>query len=291
MKDQFVHFDTMVIVARYMNNRIIRLVAACSWLLLAQSGKTLARDESSIGKTDASEAALIGMCYDTKQDPEHHPLAANDNAYYGAIDEFLASGWSEAVLNKYYRVSRPLHTTQIFVPQIPASVGTEAFGVGKFVKASYYLIHYKGQVSPPTGGVYRFVGLGDNAMDVAVNGNTVLVANLGNPPTPKTKWIPPNPPTGPLGYLGKHLNNGTWFTLKDGETIDLDVLIGETWGDLSAFFLMIEKQGEMYPKDKEGQPILPIFQVAPFNTAHPPGTPENGKAPAFSIGKPWKGIQ
>ena len=68
--------------------------------------------------------------------------------------------------------------------------------------------------------------------------------------------------------------------LKAGQIIDLDVLIGESSGGVSAFFLLIEKQGEHYEMDATGHPILPIFQVAPYDT--PPDAPPASYQPKFS---------
>jgi hypothetical protein len=49
---------------------------------------------------------------------------------------------------------------------------------------------------------------------------------------------------------------------------------------------MVQKQGEAYPQDENGNPTLPIFQVAPYDT------PQRGNAPKFSTGFPnWKSYQ
>jgi hypothetical protein len=49
------------------------------------------------------------------------------------------------------------------------------------VQPSNWIIHYKGQVSPPSAGTYRFWGTADDLIAVAVNGKTELVYYLTVP--------------------------------------------------------------------------------------------------------------
>src|SRR5271167_3791405 len=130
---------------------------------------------SAFGKSTQSEAALIGVLYDLKQTQDHKPTNVDPETYSAVIDEFLSKGWDESVLNRYYRVSKPLYTTQIFIPNMNADKAPEAFGAERTVKPSRWVIHYKAQVSPPSGGTYRFWGIADDIMAAAVNGKTVLV--------------------------------------------------------------------------------------------------------------------
>jgi hypothetical protein len=52
---------------------------------------------------------------------------------------------------------------------------------------------------------------------------------------------------------------------------------------------MIEKQGESYPSDGQGHAILPIFQVAPYQT---PVSSDPNREPKFAVGYPiWKCYQ
>jgi hypothetical protein len=243
-----------------------------------------ADDASAYGVQKSGEAALMGMFYDLKQTQQHTPLAIN---YAKTIDDFLNQNWDESVLNHYYRATRLLYTTQIFIPSIDAEKGTEAFGVTKFVQPDWYLIHYKGQVVVPKDGTYRFAGYGDNVLIIGVNEKTVLVADRADIVLPTFKWTASG--EGCRAYPDAHIIDGDWLNLKADQIVDLDILIGESSGGKSAFFLMIEKKGEHYEIDQEGRPILPIFQVAPYNT---PEVPAGRSAPRFSKeGVIWKCLQ
>jgi hypothetical protein len=240
------------------------LIGAC--LVGPLLGAVADDSSSAFGKAAESQAALTGILYDLKQTQDHQPTKVDPRSYSNVIDEFLSRGWDENVLNRYYRVSRPLYTTQIFVPNMSANLAPEAFGVEKMVKPSRWVIHYKGQLSAPGAGTYRFWGIGDDVMAAAVNGKTVLVGARHDMPMPiiYAMWKP-SAPDG--AYEGDgNLRAGTWMTFSDDEIFDLDVIIGERPGGVFNAFLMVEKQGTSYRLDRRGQKILPILQLAPYDT-------------------------
>jgi hypothetical protein len=233
-----------------------------------------------------SEAAFIGIFYDLKQTQDHKPTSVDPETYSAVLDEFLSKGWDESVLNRYYRVSKPLATTQIFVPTLNADLAPQAFGVkDATVKGTRWIAHYKGQVSPPESGTYRFWGIADDVMAVAVNGKTVLVGNRRDTRLPKTMatWQPAERDGAHAG--DGSLRPGDWMTLKADEIIDLDIMVGDRPGGIFNAFLMIEKQGASYNTDRRGHSILPVFQIAPFDT--PPSRDAD-----FATGFPvWKSYQ
>jgi hypothetical protein len=225
--------------------------------------------------------------YDLKQNPKHQPSGEDNDTYTNVVDEFLTKHWDEAVLNRYYRVSRPLYTTQVFVPDMAADEAPKAFGAEKMVRPSLWIIHYKGQVSAPSPGIYRFWGCADDALAVAVNGKTELVGCRPDMIMPRNGWKQ----TDPDGAQASDdpLHPGDWFTVGAKDIIDLDVIIGERPGGLFNAFLMIEKQGETYQSDGLGHSIYPIFQVAPYDT---PVIDDVGVEPKFAKGyPPWKSYQ
>jgi hypothetical protein len=268
-----------------------RRFAAGAVVLLGLMGRLLADEAHPFGQSEASESALIGVLYDLKQTPDHKPTGMNFGNYFKVADEFLSKNWDESVLNRYYRLSSPIFTTQIYIPSMGAGLGPKAFGAQDKIQPSLWIIHYKGQVSPPEDGTYRFVGSGDDIMAVAINGKTVMAAPLHDPTEsllPLTKWKTPEP-GGMNGAGYGDLINGDWIDMKKDDVLDLDVIIGECPGGLFSAFLMIEKQGGNYQRDKDHHAILPIFQVAAYDTK-PINNPVN--APEFAKGFPvWKCYQ
>lgn len=243
-------------------------------------------DTSVFGSSKASQDALIGIFYDLKQNQARKSLPINTSIYGKLVDEFLSKGWDESVLNRHFRATRPLYTTQIFIPLIEASAAPKAFGVEKIVKPSYWLIHYKGQVTAPGDGEWRFWGDGEEVCSVAVNGKPVLLANWKEITTPSVGWKSPERPGRKVA--NSHLVAGDWISLKKGQVIDLDVLIGERAGGVFCAFLLIEKKGEPYEM-VDGHPVLPVFQLAPFDTPQP----ENSKKgpPIAPNGPVWQVVQ
>jgi hypothetical protein len=263
------------------------------------------QEDSVFGQATQSEAALMGVLYDFKQttdgkgtpvtkdsfsgidDDDKQGTDMTQATYSGIIQEFLIKNWDERVLNRFYRVTRPLFTTQIFIPRMSASSAPRAFGAEKLMEPSLWLIHYKAQVSAPSAGSWRFVGSADDMLAVAVNQKTVLVANRYDIVLPKVTWKS----TEPNGRQAANnpLRIGDWISLEAGQIIDLDVIIGERPGGSFNAFLFIEKKGGNYEHDAEGHKILPIFQVAPFDT---PTISEPYQGPQFAKGHPpWKSYQ
>jgi len=257
--------------------------------LLAATGLIRGDEATVFGEESKSETALVGVLYDLKQTQDHTATSVDPNSYSKVVQEFLLKNWDEAVLNRYYRVSKPLYTTQIFIPNMDANTAPKAFGAEKMVKPGRWVIHYKGQVSPPTEGTYRFWGCADDAMAVAVNGKTELVACRPDMVVAMTdiQWKSTEKPGAQAA--DDPLIAGDWFEVKQGEIIDLDVIIGERPGGLFNAFLMVEKKGETYEKDARGNPILPIFQVAAYET---PMVDDLKLQPKFATGfPPWKSYQ
>ncbi len=244
------------------------------------------RQDAVFGSREVSGASLVGILYDLKQDQARKPMPMNNQAYGRLIDEFISKGWDEGVLNRYFRAARPLYTTQIFIPLIPANSAPRAFEVQNIVKPMFWLIHYKGQVSAPTSGQWRFWGYGEEVCSVAINGKNVLLSNWREITTPTVGWKSPEPPGQPAA--SGHLKAGDWIDLEEGQVVDLDVLIGERGGGVFAAYLLIEKRGETYPQ-KNGHPILPVFQLAPSDTPQPKSVKEG---PVIAKNGPvWKGVE
>lgn len=249
-------------------------------------------DNSAIGTSKSTGASLIGILYDLKQTQAFEKLTIGPKEYDKILNEFLSSDWDEAVLNRYFRVTQPVFTTQVFIPLGRASIAPAAFSAEKIVEPSFFMVHYKGQVSPPSAGRWRFWGYGSEVCCVAVNGKTVLSSNwieyktLHPIPTPDLDWKSSAPPGRPV-HCGL-LTAGTWMNLRADEVVDLDILIGERAGGSFCAVLLIEKEGETYEREG-GDPVFPIFQLAPFDTPLPR---KEDKAPPFARHGPiWKAIQ
>ncbi len=245
----------------------ITLILALIGLLFAQAMLYAAR-ESIFGESDGTSAALIGILYDLKQTQQGEASGVTEESYPEVLGEFINADWDEGVLNQYFRVSRPVYATRIFIRTISADQAPKAFGVSEVVAPKLWAVHYKGQVVAPMDGVYRLAGFADDFLAARVNGKTVLVTGRFDCIPPNVTWESSDPEGLPIGNGATVY--GDWFSVKAGEAIDLDVLVGERPGGIFSAWLYIQRKGESYPQ-RDGFPVLPVFQMS------------EGKAPASDV--------
>jgi hypothetical protein len=261
--------------------------APCLCLFLAGSFLlpcVLSAQDDLFGRKESEVAGLIGIIYDLKQDQKRRPTGVSPADYAGIITEFLEKNWDESVLNQYFRAARPLYTTQIFIPLMGAGEAPKAFEVQNVMKPSVWVVHYKGQVSPPEDGTYRFICYADDMIAVGVNGRTV--ANGSHHETRMPGWESPENKKAGRAANGD-LVYGDWVGMKKDEPSDLDVVVGERPGGLFCAFLLYEKQGENYPP--QGNTFrYPIFQLAPYSM---PEYGEREAPPHFKTDRLWKAYQ
>lgn len=220
--------------------------------------------ESALGSQTRQAATLVGIFYDLKQTQQRKPVERKPRHYESAVDEFITAGLDEALLNRFFRAPLPLYTTQIAIPSMNADVAPKAFGVEGVVKPSNWIIHYKAQISPPADGTYRFVGNVDDLLVIAINRKVVLVSNWPGTDLPKVNWKPTSLPAGLPVAASQYAKYGDWITLKAGEPVDLDIVLGERPGGKFSGVILYEKKGETYTVNREGKAVLPLFQTAVF---------------------------
>ena len=245
--------------------------------------------------------ALVGRFYDFKQladaqpkpNPELARLAPGPLAER-ELSRFTPGSWTSRELARFYQAPTPLYATQIFIPNIGADEAPKAYGVGDTVQGRAWIVHYRARVSPPQSGVYRFVGGADDFLVVRVNGRVVLDGGLFAVSPFKTD----RPDSASYPYEFRAPGNalqlsqrngfvvGNTMDLRAGTFYDLDIVIGEGLGGHFYAALFVEKAGETYAKDRQGNPVLPLFRVADT----PPPAATNG-APAFAPDGPvWRAL-
>lgn len=239
-------------------SRGARLFAAFA---LVAAGASLAQATDVFGRNQRGSAALVGIFYDLKQTQQREPIPNAEREYARIVDEFLVAGFDEALFNRFFRAGMPLYTTQIITGTLNADAAPKAFGVESVVKPRNWVVHYKAQIAPPQDGTYRFVGIADNILVVAINQRVVLVSNLPGTAFAKLGWKPaPTPELKPAAQPNSKY--GDWVDLKEGQPVDIDILIGERPGGIFYAYLLYQKKGEIYPVNSKGEIILPLFQVA-----------------------------
>ena len=222
--------------------------------------------------------ALEGTLYDLKFSPSGKALGADAPQRIAQIQkafETMDRNWSgtKALLDGRYRQAElKLYASNIFIPPRNAAEATKAFDCEKEIQAPGWLAYYEGNFSPPVTGKYRFVGLGDDIMVVAVGGKTVLSTFWPNSKLNVTRfeasWLPKDagktdgqglrfPPHAGGRYSGE------WLELRKGQAYRIQIAFGESYGGLFSAALLIEQQGVTYPTaGRDTQ--LPIFMLEPL---------------------------
>lgn len=235
---------------------------------------------------------LPGHFYDLKQSRDRKPVPVNVETFHAALADCLARGGDDGALAAFFKAPTTLYAPQLFTPSILASEGPKAFGVARDVpQPGYICVVYKGRVTAPESGQFRFVGMGDNVLAVRFAGRIVLdngSLNIGGPKPAagyhyKLKWA--EQAMGDGYYAGAVVGHGQGetFDVQAGETYDIAIIWGELDGGLSLAQLLLEKIGENYSKDAHGNPKLPIFRMGNASMPHGLGLP-----PTAIAGRVWK---
>jgi len=217
---------------------------------------------------------FVGTFYDFKRDRHGKPLMAgmDPDKYHALLMKFFRNGWKPSGFSRYYRSPKKLYATTFMVPPIFSTAAPAAFGepdTGGWLWA----VHYQGQLVYKEDITFRFWGFADDIMLIRVDGKVVLSACWHDRPdggrggiTSQVYYSPIWQTSSPDSFRYWLGNNssvvGDWITLKAGEPLDMEVLIGESPGGIFCSMLMVEVQGAEYEKGPQGNPVLPIFKTA-----------------------------
>ena len=243
---------------------------------------------TAFGFKGLDQGGLVGHLFDLKQTKDRHPSEIMDdgvlkdrkleadNGYKGEawqryekirrnpsqrsllsdgviaeaklINDFLSSTWDPKILAPYYQSPNPLTTYSIVIPWVAQEDALKAFGVEKEVKPNRFLIHYKGTVTAPREGTFRFLVLVGNGMfAVRFNGQNVF-GNVS--PLIRSELFPKDPDKGTT-YLGEGVQAGSWMHLRAKEKYPMEILMtigGQSPGNVGfACSLMIEEKNPATP--------------------------------------------
>lgn len=216
---------------------------------------------SLFGSRNLGSGALTGYLYDFKQTCDKEAIPYNRKDYARILHGFLDKGRKESALKEYFKTKEPLSITQFVIPKMSANEAPKAFDVEKDVKPMGWMVHYKGQVSPPYSGTFRFAGHADDVMLVMINNEVVFngswSANYYNGKDNVRETVAPK------GIAGNPLLGGKWINMHADSTYDMEVILGEVPGGSFHAFLLVQDKRKDYETHPDGYPILPVFQIMP----------------------------
>lgn len=186
----------------------------------------------------------------------------SSDSFCRILRRFYDSGWNPRALSGYYRWPQKLYTCFIFLPTIAFEHVPRSFGIPDEVETSAWIVHYKGRIMSKEGGRFRFWGRGNLVLSTKVN--DVETGFLGSTSVSEklSDWRSTAEEHDEY-YTGKiPMGVGDWFELEPGVPVDMEVVIGDFNGIDSQATLRIQKHGKVYPKNRDGAPILPVFKTA-----------------------------
>ena len=235
-----------------------------------------------LGTEQAGGSTLEGVFYDLKQTTSGAPTGVGNQGALDIVRDFVRADWNKSVLSKYFQAPTKLYTSCFYMPLCKAEEAPHAYKVEDKVQATRWCAIYRGKVKAPKSGRFRFVGLGDDA--IAVRFNNKLVLDYGWHSLLNGSWGNPGARAGlqkqledakeaPL-KLFEYPGNGAWnrdlgglgagltFSVKEGQTYPIEVLITEIPGGVFGFVLLIEDlDNPSTLKDSNGTPILQLFRT------------------------------
>ncbi|MCW1925066.1 hypothetical protein OKA05_21070 [Luteolibacter arcticus] len=206
---------------------------------------------------------LVGTFYDFKRDQKNKPTGVKfggegEAEYTSIVKGFIKrSRWAPPSKHKHFTAETHLRAKAFTYHLMPDTDAAKAFqcpdsGPGMWVA------HYTGRVRVTETGTYRFVGWGDNCMVIGFDSKVVFDSSFwhftGSPRELVGNGVP--------GHPTLPIYSGGWIELRKGQSIVVDVLIGDAGGVFTVGALMEKQGGAPLTRGPNGIPNLPIFMVA-----------------------------
>ncbi len=221
---------------------------------------------TAFGFKNASAGTMAGTFYDLSQSSEGRPKSMDATLYANEMDRFVRSGMNNFTLDDYFKSPDKIYASQYYIPKIDAADGPSAFNMKS---TAYWAIHYEGVIIPKVSGTYRFWGVGDDILTIQMDHHLILNCGWYNPLNDGLSKEFRNF-DGLAPYAWMHgLGAGEYFKVEAGHSYPIDILIGHQGTGFTMAILLIEKEGESYQHDSQGNPVFPIFKLAPIPFTKP----------------------
>lgn len=227
------------------------------------------------GWTGSGGAGSLPKPYDAESNPSGFKYIDCTANVLRILKEFHNRKWDTRVFAPYFVPDTKLYTSSFYIPMTSASYAPEAYQCADRVQDGGWVCVYKGRVRAPKTGKFRFVGTGDDYLGVRFNNDVVLQAGYLIPslfeepgvathhlsgmqdPNAKSHKVWADVKAGKVPALaGQELVQvkgcNTWnrelgglvagkvFSVKEGETYPIQIVISEVPGGAFGCMLLIE---------------------------------------------------
>ncbi len=206
---------------------------------------------------------LVGRFYDFKRLRNGTLKGITPDGVDDILHTFMARGWSDSVLEKYYRAPRKLYTSCICIGTVQSTLAPEAFGETT-TEGWAWAVLYRGKLVYPEDLRFRFRAVGDKFSAVRVDGRVVLLTAYNRAVRDRFTdiWYGKDPEHRLYPMAESKQAVGDWIDLKGGVPLDLEIILGDRQGGLVYHQLVVEVEGEEYPDNPfGGGPCLPVFKT------------------------------
>lgn len=233
-------------------------------------------------------SALVGRFYDLKQPLNENAKSLSSQEVVEKIRELDNRAWDQSILANYYSPKVRLYAPYFYLPRCKASYAPKAFQCDEDDKRSVnpcrWVVVYRGVVTAPESGFFRFAGMGDDVLMVRFNNKLVLESGWSIPTrghltlgTHSSYWEEMASPkykrafyryenTPHWNYRIGGIPTGNTFRVQKGGKYPIEILISEIPGNEFGFCLLIEKIKSpqsapygIFPQEKS--PVLDLFRT------------------------------
>lgn len=245
--------------------------------------------QAAFGSDVDEQSALVGRFYDLKQPIDGKSRPLHRQQVVELFRQFNNKKWDSKLFEGYYSPKVKLYAPYFYLPRCKAEYGPEAFQCNETaekprVRPSDWVVIYRGIVTAPESGTFRFAGMGDDVLMVRFNNKLVLesgwsIPTRGSMTLGTDKSYQREITTRKEGralYQYKttpHWNHslggiltGTPFKVQKGKKYPIEILVSEIPGNEFGFCLLLEelKNSQKTPYgtyEPDKSPTLHLFRT------------------------------
>jgi hypothetical protein len=227
-------------------------------------------EESFFGSEQSIGHDLEGTFYDFNRRRDGSFVGITQDWVADKINQFFTKGWDKSVFRDVFRSPKKLYATSVPMSITRSEEAPDAFDEPES-KSYLWLVHYEGKIVYPEDITFRFWSYADDIVAVRVDGEIVHLNCYYRWQTHFEEatahhWQSRAPENRQYPIGNSRAVVGDWITLNAFESKDIEILIGENYGGIFGALLLVEVEGQEYPRNPDGQmPILPLFKTAEFS--------------------------
>jgi hypothetical protein len=216
---------------------------------------------STFGREQSIGNDFEGVLYQLSHDRSGGVASMDEDGFRVILRDYVMRGWDDSVLRKYYKFPKKLYATHFIIPPIPSPLGPDSFGAPD-MECYYMFAVYKGKLVFQEDIKIRFWGMGDAYLFVNVDGKEVLLNGWATHMNYNFDWWRSRSSDNlTTMFCNLPMVVGDWIELKANEPVDMKVLFGEWKGGDMGAGLLVEVEGQEYPKSFWSGPLLPAFKT------------------------------